>query len=132
MSISQDRHRLDTSAAGTPADAVFVEERPWGAFAQLVENEQVTVKVITVQPGHRLSLQRHDHRHEMWHVLDGPVDVHVDGRTWAAPAGERVWVARTAVHRMGNSGTEPARVLLIAFGRFDEDDIERLADDYAR
>ncbi|MEP7333855.1 MAG: phosphomannose isomerase type II C-terminal cupin domain, partial [Terracoccus sp.] len=95
-------------------------------------NEQVTVKIITVQPGHRLSLQKHDHRGEMWQVLDVPIDIIVDDRAWQARPGETVWVPRGATHRMGNSGSRPGRLLEVAFGFFDESDIERLSDDYAR
>ena len=120
-----------SSAAGRAAD-VFVVERPWGRFQQFTHNEAVTVKTITVEPGRRLSLQRHRVRSELWQVLDGPLDITVDGRHWSAPPGELVWVARGAVHRIGNSGAEPGRILEIAFGHFDEDDIERLEDDYAR
>lgn len=112
-------------------DAVLVE-RPWGEFQQFVVNEPVTVKIITVQPGHRLSLQTHAHRDEWWQVLDVPIDVQVDERTWTAQPGERVWVGVGSQHRMGNSGAHPGRVLEIAFGEFDESDIERLQDDYAR
>lgn len=110
----------------------FVVERPWGQFQQFVANEAVTVKIITVQPGHRLSLQKHRHRDEMWQVIDGPIDIQLDERSWAAGVGERVWVPQGCVHRMGNSGTQPGRLLEIAFGQFDEADIERLHDDYAR
>ena len=53
-------------------EAVFVEERPWGRFRQFTANEPTTVKTITVDPGQRLSLQRHQHRAELWHVLAGP------------------------------------------------------------
>lgn len=114
------------------SEEVFVAERPWGQFQQFVSGEPVTVKIITVQPGHRLSLQRHGHRDEMWQVLDVPIDVLVDDRSWVAQPGERVWVPQGSTHRMGNSGTEPGRLLEIAFGAFDEADIERLHDDYAR
>lgn len=120
------------SSVPHPADEVFVETRPWGQFQQFVANERVTVKVITVQPGHRLSLQRHAHRGEFWHVLDGPVDIEVDGDAFTAAAGDQVWVPVSSTHRMGNSGPAPVRVLEIAFGDFDEADIERLADDYPR
>ena len=111
---------------------VFVSERPWGEFEQFVSNEMCTVKIITVQPGHRLSLQTHGHRDEMWQVLDVPIDVQVDDESWVAQVGERVWVPQGARHRMSNTGTEPGRLLEIAFGNFDECDIERLQDDYAR
>ncbi|GAA5168235.1 phosphomannose isomerase type II C-terminal cupin domain [Ornithinimicrobium tianjinense] len=111
---------------------VFVVERPWGRFQQFSSNEVVTVKTITVEPGHRLSLQTHGHRAEMWHVLDGAVDVMVDDRSWSAGPGEMVWVPSGAVHRLGNSGAVRARVLELAFGDFDEADITRLEDDYTR
>jgi mannose-6-phosphate isomerase len=107
-------------------------ERPWGGFEQLSLNQTSTVKVITVEPGCRLSQQRHEHRSEFWQVLDGPMDIEVDGRSWVAAHGEHVWVPRGSTHRMGNSGSEPTRILEVAFGHFDEDDIERLQDDYAR
>lgn len=111
---------------------MFVSERPWGRFQQLTRNETTTVKVITVEPGQRLSLQTHAHRAELWQVLDGPLDVTVGERTWRAETGEQVWVGRGEVHRLGNPTEDPARVLEIAYGAFDEEDIVRLEDDYSR
>ena len=115
-----------------PVPAVIVDERPWGTFEQYCTNERCTVKTITVQPGHRLSLQRHEHRDELWDVLDVPVTVEVDGRAWKAQPGEKVWIPRGSLHRLSNAGTCIARVLEIAFGTFDECDIQRLSDDYSR
>ncbi|WP_083283369.1 phosphomannose isomerase type II C-terminal cupin domain [Humibacillus sp. DSM 29435] len=128
------RHRAVEYDLGlrNPTADIFVAERPWGEFQQFVSNEQVTVKIITVQPGHRLSLQKHDHRGEMWQVLDVPIDITVDDRVWQAQPGETIWVPRGSTHRMGNSGEQPGRLLEVAFGFFDETDIERLSDDYAR
>lgn len=114
-----------------PGEHVW-DERPWGRFDQFSHNETTTVKVITVEPGCRLSLQRHALRSEYWIVLDGPVDVTVGPDTWAAQAGDRIWVEVGEVHRLGNSGSAPVRVLELAYGEFDEDDIERLEDDYSR
>lgn len=110
----------------------IADERPWGRFDQYSHNAVTTVKVITVQPGQRLSLQRHAHRSEYWIVLDGPVDVTVGSDAWSAQTGEKVWIETGEIHRMGNSGTVPVRVLELAYGDFDECDIERLEDDYAR
>lgn len=115
-----------------PRDEIFVQERPWGQFEQFVSNERVTVKIITVQPGHRLSLQTHENRGEFWQVLDGPIEVTVGEQTWSAQPGEKVWVPQGAVHRMANQGDAPGRLLEVAFGDFDEADIVRLQDDYAR
>ncbi len=115
-----------------PRSEVFIAERPWGQFQQFVQNKAVTVKIITVEPGHRLSLQKHSHRGEFWQVLDHPIDIWVDDAAWVAQPGEQIWVPQGAVHRMGNSGDQPGRLLEIAFGEFDECDIERLEDDYTR
>lgn len=119
---------LDPGAPSRPT----TDERPWGLFEQFTHNETTTVKIITVSPGHRLSLQRHAMRDEAWFVLDGPMDITVGDRSWVACEGDRVWVPAGAVHRMGNPGPAQARVLEIAYGLFDEDDIERLEDDYSR
>jgi mannose-6-phosphate isomerase len=128
------RHHRDEYDSGNrnPTEDIFVVERPWGKFAQFVSNETVTVKTITVDPGHRLSLQRHQHRGEMWHILDEPIYVTVDDRSWTAQVGETVWVPRGSTHRMANQGERSGRLLEVGFGFFDEEDIERFEDDYAR
>ena len=101
-------------------------------FDLFVANQHCTVKIITIRPGHRLSLQRHRHRDEAWHVLDGRLNVVHGNQAWTAETGDAVWIPRGTTHRMGNSGPTPTRVLEIASGAFDEDDIERLDDDYNR
>lgn len=128
------RHHREEYEQGirNPTADIFSVERPWVDFRQFVSNETVTVKIITVEPSHRLSLQRHNHRGEMWHVLDVPIDVEVDDQRWTADVGDTVWVPRGATHRMGNSGTVAGRLLEVGFGFFDEADIERFEDDYAR
>lgn len=115
-----------------PRDGIFTVERPWGSFQQFASNERVTVKIITVEPGHRLSLQTHEHRGEFWHVLDVPIMVTIGERTWSAQPGEHIWVPCGATHRMANTGDRAGRLLEIAHGEFDEADIVRLEDDYAR
>lgn len=115
-----------------PRDDVVVDERPWGRFEQFTLNETTTVKIITVEPGHRLSLQRHEHRDELWTVLDVPLVVEIDGNSWHARPGEKVWIPRTISHRVSAAGDAAGRFLEVAFGEFDEDDIVRLSDDYNR
>ncbi|MGL5859545.1 MAG: phosphomannose isomerase type II C-terminal cupin domain [Angustibacter sp.] len=133
--MTERRASSQAPLADPPADpraSVEVVHRPWGEFQQLVHNTPVTVKILTVAPGRRLSLQRHARRGELWQVVDGPVEVTVEDRTWMAQPDEQVWIPVGAIHRLGNPGTRPGRVLELAFGDFDEDDIERLQDDFAR
>ncbi|MGI8882132.1 MAG: cupin domain-containing protein [Jatrophihabitans sp.] len=90
------------------------------------------MKTITVNPGHRISLQSHEHRAEFWQVLDGPIDVTVGRKTWSAHRDEKVWAAVGELHRMANSAAAPVRVLEVCWGHFDDDDITRVEDDYGR
>lgn len=92
----------------------------------------MTVKVITVEPGQRLSLQTHVDRAEMWQVsYAAPLDITVGDRSWQAHQGELIWVSQGEVHRLGNSGTQVAHSE-VGFGHFDEEDIVRIEDDYSR
>ena len=106
--------------------------RPWGRFDQFATNECVTVKLIAVEPHQRLSLQRHGLRSELWIVIDGPVDVEISGECAQLTTGERAWIPALALHRLGNPTAHVVRVLEVAFGFFDEADIERVEDDHAR
>ena len=115
-----------------PRSAMFIEERPWGTFEQFCLNEPTTVKIITVQPGQRLSLQTHSTRAEFWRILDGSLDVTVAQETQRASAGASFWIPVGTAHRLSNPTATPGRVLEIAFGNFDEGDIERLHDDHGR
>jgi len=90
--------------------------RPWGSFDQFVTNHECTVTIVTIGPGHQLPWQRHGHRDEMWHVLEGRLDIdRGDGSSTVAP-GEPVEILRGTAHRVGNSTASPARILQIAFG----------------
>ena len=123
---------MTTTTVTGSEPAVLEVHRPWGHFQQFVQNATVTVKIITVDPGQRLSLQRHGARDEMWQALDEPLHVQVDGRSQTLSVGERAFVRAGCLHRITNGGDKPARILEIAFGHFDELDIERVEDDYAR
>lgn len=122
-----------TETATTPAaPTVLVDERPWGRFEQLALNEQVTVKIITVEPGHRLSLQTHTTRDESWKILEEGLTVEIGGKAWSPAVGEQVWIPRGVTHRVACTGASAARFVEVAYGHFDECDIVRLEDDYAR
>ena len=121
-----------SAAREDPRPQVFTDKRPWGAFEQYTLNEPSTVKTITVEPGHRLSLQTHTQRDELWTVLDSEALVDIGGRSWQAQPGEKVWIPRGTPHRLANPGSSPVRILEVAFGTFDEADIVRLSDDYPR
>ncbi|HEY8525493.1 MAG TPA: phosphomannose isomerase type II C-terminal cupin domain [Acidimicrobiales bacterium] len=112
----------------------YREERPWGDFRRLVHNEPCTVKIITVQPGQRLSLQSHNHRSELWVFLDEGGIAEVDGEVRHPTPGEKVFIPCGAKHRLATAADAPGsvRVVEMGFGDFDEDDIVRYEDQYGR
>jgi len=115
-----------------PRPEPVIDHRPWGRFDLLALNAMLSVKILTISPECRLSLQRHTGRDEWWHVLDTDLVVEIDGDARAVDVGDRVWIPRGTTHRIANRGIRPARCLELAYGHFDEDDIERLADDFSR
>ena len=108
------------------------EIRPWGAYQNLFETAGFLVKLIEVAPGHRLSLQRHFKREEFWIVVAGEGLFELDGKETAIAAGAMVRVGVKQTHRVGNRGAAPLVILELQKGACDENDIERLADDYRR
>ena len=45
--------------------------RPWGWYEDLLEGPEYKLKRLWLNPGQRLSLQRHQHRSENWTVAEG-------------------------------------------------------------
>jgi mannose-1-phosphate guanylyltransferase/mannose-6-phosphate isomerase len=106
-------------------------ERPWGSQWCYAHNYPVTVSLMRVNPHQRLSLQSHPGRGELWIVMDDGARVQVDDRAWVAQAGEEIWIPANGRHRLG-AGDDPVRVLEVAFGNWQQDDIVRYEDDYNR
>jgi len=109
-------------------------EKPWGSFDQYVLNAPCTVKILTCNPGERLSLQKHARRDEIWVALDDGAIVELDGKTLRLSKGQEAWLPQGCAHRLGCDATAPTsiRILEISLGNLDENDIERLEDIYGR
>ncbi len=105
--------------------------RPWGGFSQYAFNEDVTVSLMTVEPGQRLSLQSHTGRAELWIVLDEGAMVEIDETVHLPAAGAELWIPAGARHRLSSTGPR-VRVLEVAYGNWQQEDITRYADDYGR
>ena len=110
---------------------VYVEERPWGKFEQFTSNETTTVKIITVKSGEQLSLQTHSKRAEFWRIIDGEGEATIGDEQIPAKEGDELFVAIGERHTI-KAGPEGIRFLEIAFGEFDEADINRIEDKYGR
>jgi len=109
------------------------EERPWGNWRVVDTGPTFITKRVEVKPGHRLSLQYHEHRSEHWVIVTGSGEATVDDKVTQVGPGDYVVIPRRAVHRLRNTGAEQLVIVEVQYGDIlDEHDITRLQDDYSR
>ena len=108
-------------------------ERQWGYYRVLHENgTEVKLKELTVEPGKRLSMQRHKNRAEHWFVAEGVATVYtIDKGTDVELHGvyykfDHVHIDQTEWHQLSNETDRPLKIIEIQYGeRCVEEDIER-------
>ncbi len=107
--------------------------RPWGTYEVLLSTENYKIKRIVVQPGKRLSLQKHFHRNEHWIVVSGTATVTVGEKVKLIRPNESTYIKMGEVHRLENQGKIPVTLIEAQVGEYTgEDDIVRLEDDFNR
>jgi len=127
--IKELGRKMERGESGEPV----IDWRPWGMWETLARQGGFQVKRIRVLPGHRLSLQAHQHRAEHWVVTEGQVRVEVDGHLFQLSHGEHAFIPAGSQHRLSNAGSEEAVIIEVQLGdNLAEDDIIRFEDDYGR
>lgn len=107
--------------------------RPWGFYESLIQGERFQVKRIHVNPGEKLSLQKHFHRAEHWVVVAGTALVTRDDEQITVRENESIYLPLGCVHRLENPGRIPVTLVEVQSGPYlGEDDIVRLEDIYQR
>jgi mannose-6-phosphate isomerase-like protein (cupin superfamily) len=106
--------------------------RPWGSWTLLLRGVGFQVKVLEIKPGARLSLQSHAKRSEHWIIVDGTARVSRDGEDLDLHHNESVYILPGCKHRLENIGKTPLKVIEVALGDVDENDITRYQDDWVR
>ena len=103
------------------------EVRPWGRMTALASGPGFRVRELQVDPGARLSLQRHVGRIEHWAIIAGEAAVELGDQTLNLAAGGTVTVPDGVVHRLGNTGGDILRLIEVALGAdLDDRQTERL------
>ena len=107
--------------------------RPWGFYESLIQGHRFQVKRICVNPGGKLSLQKHYHRAEHWVVVNGTALVTRDDKTVLLHEDESIYLPTGCVHRLENPGKIPLSLIEVQSGAYlGEDDIVRIEDTYGR
>ena len=109
----------------------MTEQRAWGSYQILGENP-VCVKLLTVNPNSRLSLQTHEHRSEVWYPLQPGLTAIIGERLIQLQPLTRYLISKGEKHRLINPTPEPLQVVELMYGVYDEEDIFRIQDDYGR
>ena len=98
-----------------------------------MENDLSKVKLLSVIPNEKLSLQKHQHRKENWHIISGIANVIREKEHFTLRSGDTITIEKNQVHRLENIGNDSLEVIEIQTGSyFGEDDIIRIKDSYGR
>jgi mannose-1-phosphate guanylyltransferase/mannose-1-phosphate guanylyltransferase/mannose-6-phosphate isomerase len=107
--------------------------RPWGMYDSIAANGRYQTKRIVVNPGARLSLQKHYHRAEHWVVVQGTGLVTRDDEEIMLSVNESIYIPIGMKHRLENPGVIPLEIIEVQTGDYlGEDDIVRFDDQYGR
>ena len=111
-----------------------VYSRPWGTYQTLALTATYQIKIINVNPGGKLSLQKHAKRAENWIVVQGNPTITVDATTKTCAIGDHILIPVGTLHRLENTASQELAVIVeVQIGSYlGEDDIVRVADIYGR
>jgi D-beta-D-heptose 7-phosphate kinase/D-beta-D-heptose 1-phosphate adenosyltransferase len=106
--------------------------RTWGYYRVLHEVSGTKVKELTINPGQKLSMQRHKHRAEYWHVTEGRCIIEsMSNARYHYPTKELTehhsyHIPKKEWHQLSNPFDQPCRIVEIQYGtECSEADIER-------
>ena len=109
------------------------QERPWGLYYVIHDEDNYKLKRIEVNPNQRLSYQYHTKREESWTIVKGNGIVTVNDKEKKVKTGDVIKLLIGDKHRIFNSGESDLVFIEVQTGSyFGEDDIERIEDDYKR
>lgn len=108
-------------------------EKPWGKEEVIEINDRYMVKKLTMNKGHRCSIQYHNIKRETIYVLSGELRIYygsekekLDSKIFTA--GETITIVPGIIHRM--EAVEDS--IYLEASTPEMDDVVRLEDDYSR
>jgi mannose-6-phosphate isomerase-like protein (cupin superfamily) len=108
-------------------------KRPWGNYTVITQQPGFKVKLVSVSPGKRLSLQKHKFRSEHWVVVAGKAKITKDHHVYFLKKNESSFISKDCIHRIENPTKKPLKIIEVQCGNtLHENDIIRLRDDYQR
>lgn len=108
----------------------ITETRPWGQFTLYKQTPSYWIKTIYVAAGKRTSLQTHGKRRELWMCVAGTIEAIKNETSRELFPGDTLIIDAGDEHRIASESG--GTLVEIAYGHPDENDINRLEDDYGR
>ena len=105
-------------------------KRPWGWYRVLDDKPGYKVKELVIEPGKKLSMQRHFMRSEHWYILKGKCDIATDYKgskiTISKHINETYIIGQGVWHQCQNNYDDYCHILEVQYGeKCIEEDIER-------
>ncbi|MES2803339.1 MAG: mannose-1-phosphate guanylyltransferase/mannose-6-phosphate isomerase [Bdellovibrionota bacterium] len=114
-------------------EAHVFENRPWGKFEILKDQDYYKSKIIRVDAGQKISYQSHAKRAEHWIIVRGEAVVILNDQEVPLKTGQHIFIPQGAKHRIINNSNAAVEFIEVQVGSyFGEDDIVRYQDDYGR
>jgi len=107
--------------------------RKWGYYKELYMGKGYKVKELVIKPFSCLSMQRHEHRSELWNLVSGSAEIHMgigeEKMVYELNDSASVLIEKGEWHMGCNMTDKPAHIVEIWRGDSDkltEKDIERI------
>ena len=105
------------------------EERRWGEYKVLDYNQyedesKSLTKHLTIRQGKSISYQKHNHRDEIWTIVDGEGELLIDGNVRIVRRGDVAYIVKGQLHAM-RAITDLQFIEVQIGSELSEDDIER-------
>ena len=107
--------------------------RKWGYYKDLYMGEGFKVKELVIEPFSCLSMQRHEHRSELWNLVSGSAEIHMglgeEKMIYELNNNASVLIEKGEWHMGCNMTDKPAHIVEIWRGNtkeLSEKDIERI------
>ncbi len=106
--------------------------RPWGSIFSMVDNENVSIKILEIKPHEKTSQHKHYLRDEMFYILDEHIILQIWDENILLRRGISFRVPAGVIHRLIGLDI-PCRVLEISYNYNNQvEDIKRYDDNYGR
>ena len=107
--------------------------KPWGNYKNIFISNNFIVKILTINPKSKISLQYHSKRTEHWVVTKGTAFVTKGKKEFILKKNESTYIEIEEIHRIENKDNDELIIVEVQIGsEINEDDIVRLDDIYGR